>query len=84
MSLPLCFPDHLILNAGISMWSHFEDLSDLSAISRLIQTNYREPNCLLRPALFKNPGMITVISLFKVGVPFHLGYAASKHALEGF
>src|SRR5689334_29100 len=32
--------DHLILNAGISMWSHFEDLVDLSAIQQLIQTNY--------------------------------------------
>ncbi len=81
--------DHLIINAGISMWSHFENLPDLSAISQLMQTNYMGAvNCTYHalPYLKKTHGMITVISSIqgKVGVPYHTGYAASKHALEGF
>ncbi len=81
--------DHLILNAGISMWSHFADLSDLSAIAQLMQTNYMGAvNCTYHalPYLKKTRGMITVISSIqgKIGVPYHTGYAASKHALEGF
>lgn len=81
--------DYLILNAGISMWSHFEDLSDLSAIQELIQTNYMGAvNCTYHalPYLKKTHGMIAVISSIqgKIGVPYHTGYAASKHALEGF
>jgi len=81
--------DHLVLNAGISMWSRFEDLADLTAIHELIQTNYMGAvNCTWHalPYLKKTHGMITVISSIqgKIGVPFHTGYAASKHALEGF
>ena len=81
--------DYLILNAGISMYSHFEKLADLSAIRQLIQTNYiGAVNCTYHalPYLKKTNGMITVISSIqgKIGVPYHTGYAASKHALEGF
>lgn len=81
--------DHLILNAGMSMWSTLEELPNLSAIQQLIQTNYMGAvNCTYYalPYLKKTNGMITVISSIqgKMGVPFHTGYAASKHALEGF
>ncbi len=81
--------DHLVLNAGISMWSNFEELSDLSDIQKLMQTNYiGAVNCTYHalPHLKKSNGMITVISSVqgKIGVPKHTGYAASKHALEGF
>ncbi len=81
--------DYLVLNAGISMWSHFEELSDLSAIHQLMQTNYiGAVNCAYYalPHLKKTNGMIVVISSIqgKIGVPYHTGYAASKHALEGF
>lgn len=81
--------DYLVLNAGISMWSHFENLSDLSAIHQLIQTNYiGAVNCTYHALhyLKKTNGLITVISSIqgKLGVPYHTGYAASKHALEGF
>ena len=81
--------DYLILNAGISMWSRFDALPDLSAIHQLIQTNYiGAVNCAYHalPYLKKTNGMMTVISSIqgKIGVPMHTGYAASKHALEGF
>lgn len=81
--------DYLILNAGISMWSHFDKLPDLSTIHQIMQTNYiGAVNCTYYalPHLKKTNGMITVISSIqgKIGVPFHTGYAASKHALEGF
>jgi short-subunit dehydrogenase len=81
--------DHLILNAGMSMWSTFEELPNLAAISQLMQTNYMGAvHCTYYalPYLKKTNGMITVISSIqgKVGVPYHTGYAASKHALEGF
>ncbi len=81
--------DYLVLNAGLSMWSSFEALPDLSAIHQLIQTNYiGAVNCTYYalPHLKKTNGMITVISSIqgKIGVPYHTGYAASKHALEGF
>lgn len=81
--------DHLVLNAGISMWSNFADLPDLSSIQQLIQTNYiGAVNCTYHalPHLKNANGMITVISSVqgKIGVPKHTGYAASKHALEGF
>ena len=32
--------DHLILNAGISMWAEFEEVTDLSVFQKLIETNY--------------------------------------------
>lgn len=81
--------DYLILNAGISMWSAFEDLTDLTAIDQLMATNYFGAvycTYYALPFLKKTRGLITVISSIqgKIGVPFHTGYAASKHALQGF
>lgn len=81
--------DHLILNAGISMWSRFDDLEDLSVIKQIMQTNYFGAVHCTHHALShlkKSKGLITVISSIqgKIGVPYHSGYAASKHALEGF
>ncbi len=81
--------DHMILNAGISMWTRFEELSSLDIIQKTMATNYiGAVNCTFYalPYLKKTRGLITVISSIqgKIGVPFHTGYAASKHALHGF
>ncbi|MCH8328761.1 MAG: SDR family oxidoreductase, partial [Candidatus Marinimicrobia bacterium] len=81
--------DYLVLNAGVSMWARFEDVTDLSIYSKLMETNYLGPvNCIhsAMPHLRESRGSIVAISSLqgKVGIPFHTGYSASKHALQGF
>ncbi len=81
--------DYLIANAGISMWSRFEDVEDLNVFRRLMEVNYLGAlHCVhfALPELRKTSGMIVVISSIqsKIGVPLHTGYVASKHALQGF
>ncbi len=81
--------DHLVLNAGISMWAEFEEVTDLSLFQKLIETNYLGAVYLTHyclPSLIKSKGMITAISSIqgKIAVPNHTGYVASKHALTGF
>ena len=81
--------DHLIASAGLSMWARFEDVEDLSLYRRLLEVNFLGVVNCIHPALSalkKSHGQIVVISSIqaKVGVPFHSGYGASKHALEGF
>lgn len=80
---------HLVLNAGVSMWARFEDVQDLDVFRKLMEVNYLGAVYCVHPALEylkKSSGLITGISSIqgKVGVPFHTGYVASKHALEGF
>lgn len=81
--------DYLILNAGVSMWARFADITDLGIFSRLMETNYMgSVNCVhsAMPHLTAGAGMIVAISSLqgKVGLPLHTGYTASKHALQGF
>lgn len=81
--------DYLILNAGISMWSRFEDVTDASIFHKIMDVNYLGVvHCIhsALPHLKKNRGSIVAISSIqgKMGMPFHSGYAASKHALHGF
>ena len=81
--------DHLIASAGQSMWARFEDVEDLSLYRRLLEVNFLGVVNCIHPALSalkKSQGQIVAISSIqaKVGVPFHSGYGASKHALEGF
>ena len=81
--------DYLVLNAGISMWARFSEITDLSIFERLMETNYMGAiNCVhaTMPQLAASNGMIVAISSLqgKVGIPLHTGYAASKHALQGF
>lgn len=81
--------DHLIANAGQSMWTRFEDVEDLSLYRRLLEVNFLGAvHCVhpALPALKKSRGQVVVISSIQaqIGVPFHSGYGASKHALEGF
>jgi short-subunit dehydrogenase len=81
--------DFLILNAGISMWSPFEEIKDLSVYQRLMETNYMGAvycTYFALPYLKKSSGEIIVIDSIqgKIAVPNHTGYVASKHALIGF
>lgn len=81
--------DGLVLNAGISMWAKFEDISDISFFKDLINTNYLGAvNCchVALPFLKKTKGKIISCSTAQaiMGFPNHSGYVASKHALHGF
>jgi short-subunit dehydrogenase len=81
--------DVLIHNAGITMWSRFDALQDLSIIERLMEVNYLAPvrlTSLALPELKKSRGLIVAVASLAglTGVPERSGYAASKHALIGF
>ncbi len=81
--------DILIANAGIGLWAKFEQIEDLAILNKIMTTNYLGAVNVTHhalPHLRKSQGLIAVISSIqgKQGVPFHSGYAASKHALHGF
>ena len=81
--------DGLILNAGVSMWAKFEDITDLTFFSTIMNTNYLGAvNCCYAalPFLKKTKGKIISCSTAQalIGFPNHSGYVASKHALHGF
>lgn len=81
--------DFLILSAGISMWVRFDEITDISILKKVMDTNYfGAVNCILPalPHLKENCGAIVAISSAQavIGVPHHTGYSASKHALKGF
>ncbi len=81
--------DGLVLNAGISMWARFEDITDISFFKNLMDVNYMGAvNCAhaALPHLKSSGGKIISCSTGQalMGFPRHSGYAASKHALHGF
>ncbi|MCP4662177.1 MAG: SDR family oxidoreductase [bacterium] len=81
--------DTLINNAGITMWTRFDEIQDLGPIERIMQVNYfGSVYCThyALPHLKKTRGRIVGISSLtgKTGVPTRTGYAASKHAMAGF
>ncbi|MGI2261385.1 SDR family oxidoreductase [Shewanella sp. GXUN23E] len=81
--------DILIHNAGITMWSRFDQLADLEVMEKLIRVNYLAPVQLTKlalPALKTARGQIVVVSSLAglTGVPERSGYCASKHAVTGF
>ena len=81
--------DYMITNAGVSMWAKFEEVEDVSIFRKIMETNYLGAlHCVYYalPYLRKSRGMIVAISSIqgKIAVPFHTGYVASKHALQGF
>ncbi|MFQ5928635.1 MAG: SDR family oxidoreductase [Acidobacteriota bacterium] len=80
--------DFLILNAGVSMWARFDEITDMSVFRKLMETNYfGAVNCIYSalPHLRQSHGTIVAISSLQavLGVPKHTGYSASKHALKG-
>jgi NAD(P)-dependent dehydrogenase (short-subunit alcohol dehydrogenase family) len=81
--------DALVANAGITMWSPFEDMKDLSLYEKLMRVNFLGavyPTFYALPHLKKSRGRIVVVSSLAglTGVPTRTGYAATKHALFGF
>ena len=81
--------DMLVLGAGVSMWTPFEDISDISFFKDLMDTNYTGAvHCIhaALPHLISSRGIIVTCSTAQaiVGFTNHSGYAASKHALHGF
>jgi short-subunit dehydrogenase len=81
--------DTLINNAGLSMYSRFDELQDLTIMERIMQVNYLGTvycTYYALPYLKTTKGRIVGMSslLGKAGAPTRIGYAASKHATIGF
>ena len=81
--------DVLFLNAGQDMWSRLDELADPEIFERLMRVNYLGPAWLTWRALSHlkaSHGRIVVMSSLAglTGVPTRTGYAATKHALQGF
>jgi short-subunit dehydrogenase len=81
--------DVLVANAGITMWSRFDELADLGIFERLMRVNYHSAVWLTHaalPALKASRGRIVAVASVAglTGVPERTGYAASKHAMVGF
>ncbi len=81
--------DILIANAGISMWAHFDEITDLSLFQRIMDVNYFGMVYCVHyalPHLKASRGLIVGVSSLtgKTGVPTRTAYSASKHAMQGF
>jgi short-subunit dehydrogenase len=81
--------DVLVNNAGITMWSRFDAIGDLSVFGRLLAVNYLGAvytTAAALPALRATRGLIVAVASVAglTGVPERTAYAASKHALVGF
>ncbi len=80
--------DILINNAGISMRANFADL-DLKVLEELMQTNFWGTVYCTKaaiPHILRQKGSIIGISSITglTPLPGRTGYAASKHAMDGF
>ncbi len=81
--------DVVIANAGMTMWSRVDALTDLSVLERLMRVNYLGAAWLAiaaLPALRRSRGRLVAVSSLAglTGIPERSGYAASKHAMFGF
>jgi short-subunit dehydrogenase len=81
--------DALVNNAGTTMWSRFDAVSDFGMFERLLEVNYLGAVYLTAaalPHLKRSRGLIVAVASLAglTGVPERTGYAASKHALVGF
>ena len=80
--------DHLITNAGQSMWTNFDEIEQVDLFRKLMDVNFMGVVNCIHPSLDslkKTSGQVVEISSIqsKFGVPAHSAYSASKHALEG-
>ncbi|HKU90308.1 MAG TPA: SDR family oxidoreductase [Steroidobacteraceae bacterium] len=81
--------DAVVHNAGITMWSRFDALADLSIFERIMEVNYHAPvrlTALTLPHLRASRGLIVAIASLAglTGVPERSAYSGSKHAMVGF
>jgi len=81
--------DILVNNAGATMWTLFEEITDISIFKRIMDINYLgSVHCtyFALPYLKKTKGQIVGVSSIAgfTGVPCRTAYAASKHAMFGF
>ncbi len=81
--------DVLVNNAGITMWSRFDAVTDFSVFERVMAVNYFGAMYLTAaalPHLKRSKGLIVAVASLAglTGVPERTGYAASKHAMVGF
>ena len=81
--------DVLVNNAGITMWSRFDEVTDLEAYRQIMQVNYFGSvymTAAALPHLKQSRGLIVAVSSIAglTGVPERTGYSASKHAMVGF
>lgn len=81
--------DVLINNAGISMHGRFDEVTSLDMFQKLMAVNYLGAVYCTHaalPHLKRSRGLIASISSLqgKTGFPGSTGYAASKHAMQGF
>lgn len=81
--------DLLVVNAGVSMYARFEEITDITIFERLMRVNYLGAvwsTYHALPHLRASRGAILAVSSLtgKAGVPTRTAYAASKHAMHGF
>jgi short-subunit dehydrogenase len=81
--------DVLVNNAGRTMWTNFEDITDTSIFEKMMRLNYLGSvycTYYALPYLKKCKGLIVAVSSVAgiTGIPARTAYAASKHALFGF
>lgn len=81
--------DVLVNNAGFGMWARLDQVTDLSIFERLMRVNYLGAVYCTWHALDdlkRSRGLVCAVSSLtgKTGVPTRTGYAASKHAMQGF
>ncbi len=81
--------DVLVANAGMSMWSRLDEVTDLGMYERLFRLNVLGcvyPVYFALSHLKRSKGRIVGVSSVAGmnGVPTRTGYSATKHALFGF
>ncbi|MFY0528832.1 SDR family oxidoreductase [Archangium gephyra] len=81
--------DSLVNNAGLGMRGRFEEVTDLSIFERVMRVNYLGAVYCTHaalPHLKARRGLIVAVSSLtgKSGAPTRSGYAATKHAMQGF
>jgi len=81
--------DVVVHSAGVGMWARFDQLPGPGILRRVMDVNYGglvNTAFYALPHLKESRGLLVAISSVqaKFGVPYHTGYAASKHAVQGF